>query len=56
MLKVTNETPGTRRLYAEYRQELAQSTDRMFLWLLPLEWLAAIVTALWSTPAVWDCS
>src|SRR5262249_3474654 len=51
-----DETPGTRRLYAEYRQELCQRTDRMFLWLLPLQWLAAIVTALWSTPAIWDGS
>ncbi|HSZ82005.1 MAG TPA: ATP-binding protein [Polyangia bacterium] len=53
-MRVIDETPGTRRLYAEYRQELCQSSDRMFLWLLPLEWLAAIVTALWSTPAVWS--
>jgi PAS domain S-box-containing protein len=55
-MRLIDETPGTRRLYAEYRQELCQRTDRMFLWLLPVEWLAAIVTALWSTPAVWDGS
>jgi PAS domain S-box-containing protein len=53
-MRTMDETPGTRRLYAEYRQEVCQRTDRMFLWLLPLQWLAAIVTALWSTPDVWS--
>jgi PAS domain S-box-containing protein len=55
-MSVTDESPGTRRLYAEYRQEVWQRTDRMFLWLLLLQWLAAVVTALWSTPAVWNGS
>jgi PAS domain S-box-containing protein len=55
-MRVIDETPGTRRLYAEYRQELCQRTDRMFLWLLPVQWLAGIVTALWSTPGVWNGS
>jgi PAS domain S-box-containing protein len=53
-MRVIDETPGTRRLYAEYRQEVVQRTDRMFLWLLLAQWLAGIVTALWSTPAVWN--
>src|SRR5450432_2512184 len=55
-MRAIDETPGTRRLYAEYRQEVHHRTDRMFLWLLLLQWLAAIVTALWSTPAVWNGS
>jgi PAS domain S-box-containing protein len=50
-MRVIDETPGTRRLFAEYRQEVYQRTDRMFLWLLLLQWLAGIVTALWSSPA-----
>jgi PAS domain S-box-containing protein len=53
-MRVIDETPGTRRLYAEYRQEVCQRTDRMFLWLLLLQWLAGIVTALWSAPSGWD--
>jgi PAS domain S-box-containing protein len=56
MRAMIDETPGTRRLYAEYRQEVCQRTDRMFLWLLLLQWLAGIVTALWSTPEVWNGS
>ncbi|MDB4983242.1 MAG: rpfC [Myxococcales bacterium] len=55
-MNVVDETPGTRRLYAEYRQELCQRTDRMFMWLLLAQWLAAVVTALWSSPAVWNGS
>ncbi|HVZ74640.1 MAG TPA: ATP-binding protein [Polyangia bacterium] len=55
-MRVVDETPGTRRLYAEYRQELCERTDRMFLWLLLAQWLAAVVTALWSSPAVWNGS
>jgi PAS domain S-box-containing protein len=55
-MRTIDESPGTRRLYAEYRQEVHQRTDRMFLWLLLLQWLAGIVTALWSTPAVWNGS
>ncbi len=55
-MPVIDESPGTRRLYAEYRQEVYQRTDRMFLWLLLLQWLAGIVTALWSTPIVWNGS
>ena len=33
-------------LYAEYRQEIWEHTDRMFLWLLAVQWLAGIATAL----------
>ena len=55
-MRTIDESPGTRRLYAEYRQEVHQRTDRMFLWLLLLQWLAGIVTALWSTPLVWNGS
>src|SRR5450432_431788 len=55
-MRAIDETPGTRRLYAEYRQEVCYRTGRMFLWLLLSQWLAAIVTALWSTPAMWNVS
>jgi PAS domain S-box-containing protein len=49
-VKLDDETPGTRRLYAEYQQEIWERTDRMFLWLLVAQWLGGIATALWTTP------
>jgi PAS domain S-box-containing protein len=49
-VKLEDETPGTRRLYAEYQQEIWERTDRMFLWLLVAQWLGGIGTALWTTP------
>jgi PAS domain S-box-containing protein len=49
-VKLEDETPGTRRLYAEYQQEIWERTDRMFLWLLVTQWLGGIATALWTTP------
>ena len=38
-VKLADETPGTRRLYAEYQQEIWEHTDRMFIWLLVAQWL-----------------
>ena len=49
-MRLDNESPGTRRLYAEYRQEIWEHTDRMFLWLLAVQWLAGIATAIWVGP------
>ncbi|HVZ86007.1 MAG TPA: ATP-binding protein [Polyangia bacterium] len=49
-VRLEDETPGTRRLYAEYRQELWERTDRMFLGLLVLQWLVGIATAIWAAP------
>ncbi|MES1208902.1 MAG: hypothetical protein ABUS79_23430, partial [Pseudomonadota bacterium] len=49
-VRLDDETAGTRRLYAEYRQEIWEHTDRMFLWLLGVQWLAAIATAIWVGP------
>jgi PAS domain S-box-containing protein len=49
-VKLEDETPGTRRLYAEYQQEIWEHTDRMFLWLLLAQWAGGIATALWSSP------
>jgi PAS domain S-box-containing protein len=48
-VRLDDEAPGTRRLYAEYQQEIWEHTDRMFLWLLVIQWLAGIVTALWAS-------
>src|SRR6185436_151021 len=52
--RLADETPGTRRLLAEYRQEVWEFTDRLFLWLLLGQTVLAIVTALLKTPQPWD--
>ncbi|HEY2902970.1 MAG TPA: ATP-binding protein, partial [Polyangia bacterium] len=48
------ESPGTRRLYVEHQQEIYQRTDRMFLWLLLVQWLGTVLTGLWGAPRAWD--
>ena len=52
--RLADETPGTRRVLAEYRQEVWEFTDRLFLWLLLGQTVLAIVTALLKTPQPWD--
>ena len=52
-MRLDDETPGTRRLYAESRQEVCTRTDRMFLWLLVFQWLTAFSTALWASHLGW---
>jgi PAS domain S-box-containing protein len=37
-------------LFHEHRQVIYKRTDRMFVILMPLQWLAAIAIALWLTP------
>jgi len=53
-VRLADETPGTRRLFAQYRQQIWDRTDRMFLWLLLAQWLAATAAALWASPEPWD--
>ena len=49
-VKLEDETPGTRRLYAEYQQEIWEHTDRMFLWLLVAQWLGGSPPRSWPPP------
>ncbi|HXT99632.1 MAG TPA: ATP-binding protein [Polyangia bacterium] len=51
---LANETPGTRRQLAEYRQEVWEFTDRLFLWLLLGQTVLAIITALVASPQPWQ--
>jgi hypothetical protein len=51
--RLADETPGTRRLLAEYRQEVWSFTDRVFLWLLLGQAVVAIATALKTSPQPW---
>ncbi|HVR62784.1 MAG TPA: ATP-binding protein [Polyangia bacterium] len=49
-MNLAGESQGTRRLFSEYEQEIWQRTDRMFLWLLAAEWLAAVVAGVCAAP------
>ena len=53
-MNLADESQGTRRLFSEYEQEIWRRTDRMFLWLLAAEWLAAVVAGACAAPlAAW---
>jgi len=47
----------TRRMAALFQEQLAvnhKRTDRMFAWLMVIQWLAGIVAALWISPKAWE--
>ena len=44
------------KLFHEHRQAIYKRTDRMFVVLMPLQWVAAIALALWLTPRTWSGS
>src|SRR5438105_8840004 len=41
------------KLYEDSKQTIYRRTDRLFAWLLALEWLAGILAALWIAPLTW---
>jgi hypothetical protein len=46
-----------RRMAALFQEHLAvnhKRTDRMFGWLMVIQWLAGIVAALWISPKAWE--
>ncbi|HWY85730.1 MAG TPA: response regulator [Gemmataceae bacterium] len=40
-------------LFNQFTQAIFRRTDRLFAWLLVLQWLAAILAALWISPLTW---
>ena len=46
-------TRRTQIHFDRQRQQLWRRSDRMFAWLLGVEWLAAIMAALWLSPRTW---
>jgi two-component system sensor histidine kinase/response regulator len=40
-------------LFAQSQREIHRRTDRLFVWLMGLQWLAGIVFALWVSPRTW---
>lgn len=43
----------TRQLYAQQRRRNCAKADRLFMWLMILQWIAAVVIALVVTPRTW---
>ena len=39
--------------FAEYQQTICRRTDRFFGWVMVVQWLAGIATALWISPRNW---
>ncbi|MGB8355943.1 MAG: ATP-binding protein [Chthoniobacteraceae bacterium] len=42
-----------RELFDEHKKSIHLRTDRMFAWLMPLQWLAGVAVALWLSPKTW---
>ena len=42
-----------KELYTEHHQAIFKRTDRMFAFLMGVQWLAGIVAALWLSPQTW---
>src|SRR5262245_51800227 len=40
-------------LFEEHQQAIYRRTDRIFLLLMPLQWMAAIALSLWLSPLTW---
>src|SRR5258708_2422938 len=48
-----SETRRAGQLFSEHQQSIYRRTDRLFACLMPLQWLAAVATALWISPRTW---
>src|SRR4051812_45191790 len=43
----------TNEIYTDHRQTIFKSIDRLFAWLMVVQWLAGIGVALWLSPKTW---
>jgi signal transduction histidine kinase len=41
-------------LFGEYERDIYRRTDRLFAWLMALQWIAGILFALWVSPLAWS--
>jgi signal transduction histidine kinase len=48
-----SESERTAALFEESQNQILRRTDRMFAWLMVLQWFAGIVAALWISPRTW---
>src|SRR6476659_8426122 len=46
-------TPRGRELVTEHHNEIYIRNGRLFAILMPLQWLAAIASAMWFSPRLW---
>jgi signal transduction histidine kinase len=46
--------PRAQQLFAEIRRNAFVQTDRLFAWLMPIQWLGAVAFALWVSPYAWS--
>ena len=55
MTTLTSEETAGRAatLFEEHQQAIYRRTDRIFVFLMPLQWLAALALALWTSPLTW---
>jgi signal transduction histidine kinase len=44
----------TAELFHEHQQAICRRTDRIFMYLLPLQWAAAVAIAVWISPLTWS--
>ena len=44
----------TAQLFREHLNANYRRTDRMFAWLMPIQWLVGIAAALWISPRAWE--
>jgi signal transduction histidine kinase len=42
------------QLFSTYEHQIHRQTDRMFAWLMVLQWLAGIAFAVWVSPYAWE--
>jgi signal transduction histidine kinase/CheY-like chemotaxis protein/HPt (histidine-containing phosphotransfer) domain-containing protein len=56
MSEVTAETVRAQELYEAHRQSIYHRTDRVFAWLMVVQWMFGIVAALVLSPRTWEGS
>src|SRR5882724_3376280 len=59
MSKFERETqsPGfgnAQKIYHDHQHAIYVQTDRMFAYLMTVQWLAAVFYAFWASPRTWD--
>jgi PAS domain S-box-containing protein len=52
--QTTSVTRRADELFADYRREIHERTDRLFAGLMAFQWLMGIIFALWVSPLAWE--
>src|SRR5882757_9589374 len=51
---VATYSPRVTKLFTEQWQSIIRHTDRLFLWLMIVQWFFAIALAIWVSPLQWS--